>query len=451
MELLRLTELEKAGPRGKALQKEIDGYLDANEAKRDAQITRPASTPETSNPSGARPRRNTFFEWVAPAISLTSKPTPPPPPPRTSSPLINPGVAHEMTPGEVANTAPPPPPPLPFVPGSPSSLESTNTPSDAESASTVTAGSDSGQAIAEQTGDMLARALGAAAGLNLPSQRIAALERTTRRLLERCSQSKGSALTQALCTAERVARVPLPAHSQSSLSFSTVVDRMSFSHVSTTAPLALAGGGSGGGGLNGLASPTGNGHTVPATTDATAYATIVDLAPDAFRCVRLAFGYTFEAFAESLGSAPLIPVGAGGGRSGASFYYSHDKLFVVKTLPEPEKVFLLMLLSSYVDHMCTHAAYTLLPRFLGLYKVRWVSKLSSVRASFSYIEWTHFDTPTRVNGSLRPLHISPHFVHIFLASYRFSCRRKRPSITSSCPIYFAPMSLLEWNSEKCST
>ena len=243
---------------------------------------------------------------------------------------------------------------------------SSNTPSDAELASTVSAGGDSGLAVAEQTGDMLARALGAAGGRNLLPQRIAALERTTRRLLERCSHSKGSALTHDLCTAKREARVPLPALSEPSMSSAARLN---------TAPLALAGGGSGGGGLNGLASPTGNGHAVPATTDATAYATVVDLAPDAFRCVRLAFGYTFEAFAESLGSAPLIPVGAGGGRSGASFYYSHDKLFVVKTLPEPEKVFLLTLLSSYVDHMCTHAAYTLLPRFLGLYKVRWVVDL----------------------------------------------------------------------------
>jgi ABC-type arginine transport system permease subunit len=103
--------------------------------------------------------------------------------------------------------------------------------------------------------------------------------------------------------------------------------------------------------------------------DGSAFATVTDLSPDAFRCVRLAFGYSFAAFAASLGRAPLRPVGSGGGRSGAAFFYSHDHLFVVKSLPEPEKVFLLALLSSYVDHVCTHAAHTLLPRFLGLYKV----------------------------------------------------------------------------------
>jgi hypothetical protein len=60
---------------------------------------------------------------------------------------------------------------------------------------------------------------------------------------------------------------------------------------------------------------------------------VEDLAPEAFRAVRRSFLYGFGDFAASLGTKPLVSVGGGGGRSGASFYMSHDEEFIVKYLP----------------------------------------------------------------------------------------------------------------------
>ena len=97
---------------------------------------------------------------------------------------------------------------------------------------------------------------------------------------------------------------------------------------------------------------------------------VIDLAPDVFRSVRLAFGYRFKSFARSVGRHPLKPIGGGGGRSGADFFLTHDARFVVKGIPAAECVLLLKLLESYVDHVISNAKHTLLPRFLGLYKVK---------------------------------------------------------------------------------
>lgn len=97
---------------------------------------------------------------------------------------------------------------------------------------------------------------------------------------------------------------------------------------------------------------------------------VIDLAPDVFRSVRLAFGYRFKSFARSVGRQPLKPIGGGGGRSGADFFLTHDARFVVKGIPSAECVLLLKLLESYVDHVISNAKHTLLPRFLGLYKVK---------------------------------------------------------------------------------
>ena len=95
-----------------------------------------------------------------------------------------------------------------------------------------------------------------------------------------------------------------------------------------------------------------------------------DLAPDAFRAVRRAFNYRFQSFAKSLGDKPLKPIGGGGGRSGADFFLSHDARYVVKGIPAKEGLLLRGILSSYLDHVISYARHTLLPRFLGMYRVK---------------------------------------------------------------------------------
>ena len=99
-------------------------------------------------------------------------------------------------------------------------------------------------------------------------------------------------------------------------------------------------------------------------------ASVEDVAPECFQAVRAAFGYRFGDYAASLGDHPLKPIGAGGGRSGAAFYLSADDRFVVKSMPSEETAFLLTLLESYCRHMFDHLRGTLLPRFLGLYRVK---------------------------------------------------------------------------------
>jgi hypothetical protein len=88
-----------------------------------------------------------------------------------------------------------------------------------------------------------------------------------------------------------------------------------------------------------------------------------------FRTLRFVFGYRLLSFARSVGSKPLVGVGGGGGRSGASFYTTYDKRYIVKSVPSQELVVLLEVLKDYVEHMITNAKHTLLPRFLGLHKV----------------------------------------------------------------------------------
>lgn len=94
-----------------------------------------------------------------------------------------------------------------------------------------------------------------------------------------------------------------------------------------------------------------------------------NLAPEAFRAVRKTFGFSFKKFASSLGSKPLITKGNGGGRSGARFFLSHDMRFVVKSIILEEVNTLLSILPSYLEHVISNAVHTLLPRFLGLFRV----------------------------------------------------------------------------------
>ena len=104
---------------------------------------------------------------------------------------------------------------------------------------------------------------------------------------------------------------------------------------------------------------------------------IEEFAPDAFRVIRFIFGYRFGSFAKSLGSAPLVGMGSGGGgRSGAQFYVSEDRRYVIKSLPADEVTFLMQILPEYITFVTANSFHTLLPRFLGLYRIKYPRKSS---------------------------------------------------------------------------
>jgi hypothetical protein len=110
-----------------------------------------------------------------------------------------------------------------------------------------------------------------------------------------------------------------------------------------------------------------------------------NLAPEAFRAVRKTFGFSFKKFAASLGAAPLIPKGNGGGRSGARFFLSHDNRFVVKSIILEEVHVLLNILPDYLEHVISNSVHTLLPRFLGLFRVC-QTRLSQNIYMYNYVD-----------------------------------------------------------------
>ena len=95
----------------------------------------------------------------------------------------------------------------------------------------------------------------------------------------------------------------------------------------------------------------------------------------AFVCIRSLSSVSMESFAASIGGAPLKGTGGGAGRSGASFFFTADKAFIVKSLTEDEMKFLIQILPSYVDHITANQKTTLLTRFLGLFRVKLPSQV----------------------------------------------------------------------------
>ena len=94
-------------------------------------------------------------------------------------------------------------------------------------------------------------------------------------------------------------------------------------------------------------------------------------APLAFEKVRRLYGVTDLELRSSLdASNPVSEIKVGTGKSGAFFLVTSDCRFVVKTLTKEEKETLLKILARYVAHLAANRGTTLLPFFLGCYRIR---------------------------------------------------------------------------------
>jgi len=95
------------------------------------------------------------------------------------------------------------------------------------------------------------------------------------------------------------------------------------------------------------------------------------LAPAVFKALRRrVFGMGDAEYFASMCKNTVSSVSAGSGKSGSYFMYSADRRLIIKSVKRSEFPFLMRILPSYVRHMKSNHFHSLLPRYLGLYKVR---------------------------------------------------------------------------------
>ncbi|XP_021956041.1 phosphatidylinositol 5-phosphate 4-kinase type-2 alpha isoform X2 [Folsomia candida] len=90
--------------------------------------------------------------------------------------------------------------------------------------------------------------------------------------------------------------------------------------------------------------------------------------PLVFRNLRERFGIDDLDYRESLTRSEPIPF-INSGKSGAKFYQSSDKLFIIKTLTSEEVEQMHALLKQYHPYVVERHGKTLLPQYLGMYRV----------------------------------------------------------------------------------
>ena len=78
--------------------------------------------------------------------------------------------------------------------------------------------------------------------------------------------------------------------------------------------------------------------------------TVKDYAPCVFSRIRALMGVTPELYLESLCSGLSFIDFIANSRSGQFFFYSFDGVFMIKTVRQDEKDFLLRLLPGYYKH-----------------------------------------------------------------------------------------------------
>lgn len=106
-----------------------------------------------------------------------------------------------------------------------------------------------------------------------------------------------------------------------------------------------------------------------------------DYAPLAFQKIRSLSGIKEEEYSKSMGPEQIINSLwtnnmetlyelCSSGRSGALFYYTKDKKYLLKTVPEREFVKLRSVLREYLEHLVENHD-SLITKFFGMYKLQW--------------------------------------------------------------------------------
>jgi hypothetical protein len=95
---------------------------------------------------------------------------------------------------------------------------------------------------------------------------------------------------------------------------------------------------------------------------------VKEYCPLVFRNLRERFGIDDHDFRDSLTRSELIPV-ENPGKSGAKFYQSSDKVFMIKTLTSEEVEQMHSLLKQYHPYVVERHGKTLLPQYLGMYRL----------------------------------------------------------------------------------
>jgi hypothetical protein len=90
--------------------------------------------------------------------------------------------------------------------------------------------------------------------------------------------------------------------------------------------------------------------------------------PLVFKYLRERFGIDDVEYRESLTRSQPIQMDASG-KSGAKFYRSYDKLFIVKSLTSEEVERMHSFLKHYHPYVVERHGNTLLPQYLGMYRL----------------------------------------------------------------------------------
>lgn len=99
-----------------------------------------------------------------------------------------------------------------------------------------------------------------------------------------------------------------------------------------------------------------------------------EYSPDIFAHLRALDGYDVIDLKTSLGPTiqanikKIFKAGEGMGKSGSFFFFSHDDVFLVKTLTQSDFKAFMHLFRSYFEHINTHPN-SLLARIYGVYSV----------------------------------------------------------------------------------
>ena len=114
-----------------------------------------------------------------------------------------------------------------------------------------------------------------------------------------------------------------------------------------------------------------------------------------FNNIRLRFGFDKEKFISSISPQDFVTeimISArtifeelcSSGKSGSLFYYTRDGKFILKTISQEEYMFLKKILPNYFRYVCENPD-TLLPKFLGCYKLIKKMKTNKKKEKFRFI------------------------------------------------------------------